>query len=594
METVKTPLLLDVENKQLQQTIAVKQYDTARVLHITLTDAGKPYTIASDCYAVFTALKPDNEVILNNCAIEDNTVIYAFTAQTTVTAGIMPCEIKLYGADNKLITSPKFFMRIEEAVYKGTTEDKVVSSSEYTALTKLIERVNTIASRVFVTETETGSAGSDAAVVRSYDEDSNTVTYKFTIPRGEKGEKGDKGDKGDTGAKGETGAQGIQGVQGIQGIQGEKGDKGDTGKQGEKGEAFEYSDFTPEQLVALKGAQGEPGTSCTHEWDGTVLSVTSASGTSSADLKGAKGDKGDTGAPGTPGTDGVSIVSISPNGQDAQGGNIYTIGLSDGSTYNIVAPKGASDVSLETLKGIFVEKVSGKDLSANDFTDALKEKLDGLSNYSLPAASKTVLGGIILPEEKYGLKADATGKLSLSGYIPPIYIAENANINDIIIPGEYVCPYNDRVATLENCPVDSAFSLKVMQTVGLSDTGIGLRQIIQTYPDNFRIVVRNVYYSGGFSAWVQIYPEITRFNQIRTTSDDTPARWVELGNGTFYFSLTGCLISQPNQWGFVINHVAATDVFQIWHSQAHGDISIRSGNGNGWINNGSWTKIGSN
>ena len=43
----------------------------------------------------------------------------------------------------------------------------------------------------------------------------------------------------------------------------------------------------------LKGANGM---SCFHSWDGTKLSVTSASGTSSADLKGNKGDKGDTGA----------------------------------------------------------------------------------------------------------------------------------------------------------------------------------------------------------------------------------------------------------------------------------------------------------
>ena len=495
METVKTPILLDVENKQLQQTIAVKQYDTARVLHITLTDAGKPYTIASDCYAVFTALKPDNEVILNNCVIENNTVIYAFTAQTTVTAGIMPCEIKLYGADNKLITSPKFFMRVEEAVYKGTTEDKVVSSSEYNALTKLIERVNTVASRVFVTETETGSAGSDASVVRSYDEDSNTVTYKFTSPRGEKGEKGDKG------AKGDTGAQGIQGVQGIQGIQGEKGDKGDKGEQGEKGEAFEYSDFTPEQLAALKGPQGEPGISCTHEWNGTVLSVASASGTSSADLKGEKGDKGDIGAPGTPGTDGVSIVSISPNGQDAQGGNIYTIGLSDGNTYDIVAPKGENGVSVETLKGIFVEKVSGKDLSANDFTDALKEKLDGLSNYSLPAASETVRGGVSLSEEKYGLKADANGKLSLSGYIPPIIISQNTDIDSLMDPGDYVCPtYADSV-TMTNTPVQTAFSLKVIQPGGSNDYNYR-RQILQTFVPNFEIWVRTK--RPAWTPWVKL------------------------------------------------------------------------------------------
>ena len=42
--------------------------------------------------------------------------------------------------------------------------------------------------------------------------------------------------------------------------------------------------------------KGEPGVSATHSWNGTVLTVTSASGSSSADLK---GDKGDTPVRGT-------------------------------------------------------------------------------------------------------------------------------------------------------------------------------------------------------------------------------------------------------------------------------------------------------
>ena len=107
------------------------------------------------------------------------------------------------------------------------------------------------------------------------------------------------------------------------------------GEKGDTGDAFEYSDFTPEQLEALRGPAGADGadgadgispqvffasypedegikiqiwdyrhaearvirhgTSCTHSWDGTVLTVTSASGTSSADLAGPKGDKGDPG-----------------------------------------------------------------------------------------------------------------------------------------------------------------------------------------------------------------------------------------------------------------------------------------------------------
>ena len=35
--------------------------------------------------------------------------------------------------------------------------------------------------------------------------------------------------------------------------------KGLTGPKGDKGDPFEYEDFTPEQLLALKGDPGEPG-----------------------------------------------------------------------------------------------------------------------------------------------------------------------------------------------------------------------------------------------------------------------------------------------------------------------------------------------
>lgn len=39
--------------------------------------------------------------------------------------------------------------------------------------------------------------------------------------------------------------------------------------------------------------RGMDGTSCTHQWNGTVLTITSASGTTSVDLKGEKGDSGE-------------------------------------------------------------------------------------------------------------------------------------------------------------------------------------------------------------------------------------------------------------------------------------------------------------
>lgn len=41
-----------------------------------------------------------------------------------------------------------------------------------------------------------------------------------------------------------------------------------------------------------------------------------------------------------------------------------------------------------------VDIVTGKGLSTNDFTNDYKTKLDGLNNYTLPAATSTTLGGV--------------------------------------------------------------------------------------------------------------------------------------------------------------------------------------------------------
>ena len=79
----------------------------------------------------------------------------------------------------------------------------------------------------------------------------------------------------------------FDGPQGPKGDHGEKGDKGDTGATGAQGEP------------GKDGADGKDGTSATHRWNGTVLTITSASGTSSADLKG---------DPGEPGVDGADYI----------------------------------------------------------------------------------------------------------------------------------------------------------------------------------------------------------------------------------------------------------------------------------------------
>ena len=78
-------------------------------------------------------------------------------------------------------------------------------------------------------------------------------------------------------------------------LQGEKGDDGYTPQKG-----VDYFDGED----GKDGENGADGVSVTHEWDGTVLRVTSASGTTEADLKGDKGDKGDPGEKGETGAQG--------------------------------------------------------------------------------------------------------------------------------------------------------------------------------------------------------------------------------------------------------------------------------------------------
>lgn len=128
------------------------------------------------------------------------------------------------------------------------------------------------------------------------------------------------------------------------------------------------------------GKDGKDGVSVTHRWDGTKLIVTSASGTTSADLKGNPGNDGNPGKDGVSPTISISVITgghrltiKDANGtktvdlldgsdgspgatgetgatgvgiknivfkQTTTAGNVYTINLTDGSSYDFTAPAG--------------------------------------------------------------------------------------------------------------------------------------------------------------------------------------------------------------------------------------------------------------
>lgn len=138
-------ITLDIHKTVSSVSLSVKKGDTARRLLIHLAEKGRPYHIDDGCYAVFTALKPDGKVVFNNCTIDKCVIIYDFTEQTVAAAGTAECEIVLYGADGKQLTSASFNIIVEDTVYDAETE--VESTSEYNALANLISQVQNITAR---------------------------------------------------------------------------------------------------------------------------------------------------------------------------------------------------------------------------------------------------------------------------------------------------------------------------------------------------------------------------------------------------------------------------------------------------------------
>lgn len=131
----------------------VKQGDTHRSLLITLTDGGMPYEIGAACTPVFICKKPDGTVLYNFCRVENNTIIYDYTPQTTAVAGLLDCELRLYNAPRQvltddtgaltlegeqveLLTSVTFGIRVLPSVYNGNEIPE--SAGEVTALEQLV------------------------------------------------------------------------------------------------------------------------------------------------------------------------------------------------------------------------------------------------------------------------------------------------------------------------------------------------------------------------------------------------------------------------------------------------------------------------
>lgn len=186
-------MYLDVHNYNSHVVLNAKKGDTGSLLYITLMDGRNHYVITPECYAVFVGKKADGNILYNKCTFFENMVVYEFTPQTTASVGKVACEIKLYGSDDKLLTSAGFTLLVMDTVYD---DDEVCSEKEVTALTALVSEATTLI----------------------HDVEYKLASGAFIGQKGEKGDRGDTGIRGPTGATGPKGEKGDRGAQGISGV----------------------------------------------------------------------------------------------------------------------------------------------------------------------------------------------------------------------------------------------------------------------------------------------------------------------------------------------------------------------------------------
>lgn len=135
---------LDLQEIQSQVSIPVTFGDTARKLHITLTDGGVPFALKEGCKAVLSGKKADGNSLYNDCMLDliNSAIIYEFTEQTASYEGVVRCELMIFSPEGKVMGSPRFVILVDKRV---NNDDSLVSESEKTALDTIIIRGEEIA-----------------------------------------------------------------------------------------------------------------------------------------------------------------------------------------------------------------------------------------------------------------------------------------------------------------------------------------------------------------------------------------------------------------------------------------------------------------
>ena len=277
---------------------------------------------------------------------------------------------------------------------------------------------------------------------------------------------GPKGDPGPPGIQGPPGPPGVPGRDGVNGLKGEPGTPGERGADGErgpKGEPFKFSDFTQDQLNALKGPKGDPGPPGVPGRDG-VNGEQGIQGPPGKDgkpftydmftaeqLAVLKGPKGDPGPPGPPGTGGSVDLSAYPTKEYCDTTYATKTNLSD---YVKTAALNNYYVSKLFAENTYATKASLSDYMktaaasntfvSRIFADNNYAAKSTLNSYMTTAAANNAFVSRVFADNTYSKKTDLNSYMTTAAikdtFVSRVYADNNyaakANLSDYVKKSE--------------------------------------------------------------------------------------------------------------------------------------------------------------
>lgn len=140
MEYIKE-ITVDLSGEMFFHYIAATQGDTARMVKITIISNNQPYTPEGGAKAILRAKKPDGNSVFNDAIVNtDGTITAELTEQITAAVGNVRCEISLYGADEKVLSTVPFIVKVTPA----SLNPGITSSDEFGALASALAEVQAV------------------------------------------------------------------------------------------------------------------------------------------------------------------------------------------------------------------------------------------------------------------------------------------------------------------------------------------------------------------------------------------------------------------------------------------------------------------